>query len=256
MKPGLANAWTLKDGEEPPLAAHLVTPRRGYIHHGLYVGNGRIIHYPGLIRGFRLRAVEEVSLEQFARGRPVAVRADSNRRFDREDVVRRARSRLGENRYHIIRNNCEHFCEWCLSGVSRSRQLESVLGRLGATGHCDHGRNSNLGPSRAQSDIPSELAPPSSPASSCLFTVPVDRCHSAVHQEIAPGRGGLEVCGAVFFFSLPIPIFVATAGLQSACIHSLASATLWKNRTLTPRFLATVSANTLCSKLRSAEVST
>ena len=128
----LANAWTLKEGEDPPLAAHLVTPRRGYVHHGVYVGNGRIIHYPGLIRGLHRRAVEEVSLAEFARGRPVAVRTDSRTRFDREDVVRRARSRLGENRYHIIRNNCEHFCEWCLSGVSRSRQLESLMGRMGA----------------------------------------------------------------------------------------------------------------------------
>jgi hypothetical protein len=129
---GLANAWTLEAGEEPPLAAHLVTPRCGYIHHGLYVGHGRIIHYPGLVGCFRRRAVEEVSLEEFARGRPVGVRTDSNPHFDREDVVLRARARLGENRYHIIRNNCEHFCEWCLSGVSRSRQLESLLGRLGA----------------------------------------------------------------------------------------------------------------------------
>ena len=130
---GLGTAWTLREGEEPPLAAHLVTPRRGYIHHGLYVGHGRIIHYPGLVGCLRRRAVEEVSLGEFARGRPIAVRTDSNPRFDREDVVRRARSRLGENRYHIIRNNCEHFCEWCLSGVSRSRQLESLPGRVGAT---------------------------------------------------------------------------------------------------------------------------
>ena len=130
---GFANAWTLGEGEEPPLAAHLVTPRRGYIHHGLYVGHGRIIHYPGLVGYLRRRAVEEVSLREFARGRPIAVRIDSHPRFDREEVVLRARSRLGENRYDIIRNNCEHFCEWCLSGVSRSRQLESLPGRLGAT---------------------------------------------------------------------------------------------------------------------------
>lgn len=129
---GLANAWLLREGEEPPLAAHLVTPRRGYIHHGLHVGRGRIIHYPGLVGCFRRRAVEEVSLEEFARGRPIGVRTDSNPRFDCEDVVLRARARLGENRYHILRNNCEHFCEWCLSGVSRSRQLDSLLGRLGA----------------------------------------------------------------------------------------------------------------------------
>jgi len=28
----------LVPGEEPPLAAHLVTPRSLYFHHGLYVG--------------------------------------------------------------------------------------------------------------------------------------------------------------------------------------------------------------------------
>jgi Lecithin retinol acyltransferase len=129
---GLANAWTLREGEEPPLAAHLVTPRRGYIHHGLYVGDGRIIHYPGLVGGLRRRAVEEVSVEEFARGRPVAVRMDSQPRFAGVEAVLRARSRLGENRYDIIRNNCEHFCEWCLNGVGRSRQLESLPARLGA----------------------------------------------------------------------------------------------------------------------------
>ena len=131
-KTGLANAWPLRAGEELPLAAHLVTPRRGYIHHGLYVGHGRIIHYPGLVGCFRRRAVEEVSLEEFARGRPIGVRRDSNPHFDREDVVLRARGRLGENRYDILSNACEHFCEWCLRGVSRSRQLESLLGLLGA----------------------------------------------------------------------------------------------------------------------------
>ena len=126
---GTMEQVTLTAGEEPPFAAHLVTPRRGYIHHGLYVGNGRIIHYPGLVRGLRRRAVEEVSLEEFARGRPVAVRMDSQPRFAGVEAVRRARSRLGENRYHIIRNNCEHFCEWCVHGRNRSLQIEQWLER-------------------------------------------------------------------------------------------------------------------------------
>jgi hypothetical protein len=42
-------------------------------------------------------------------------------------VIRRARSRLGENRYRLLRNNCEHFCEWCVHGISRSLQVERVL---------------------------------------------------------------------------------------------------------------------------------
>jgi Lecithin retinol acyltransferase len=39
--------------EEPPLACHLVTPRTLYNHHGIYVGNGRVIHYAGLAHGLR-----------------------------------------------------------------------------------------------------------------------------------------------------------------------------------------------------------
>jgi len=47
-------------------------------------------------------------------------------------VVARARSRLGENRYRLTTNNCEHFCEWCLSGESRSEQVERIVRRAHA----------------------------------------------------------------------------------------------------------------------------
>jgi Lecithin retinol acyltransferase len=33
--------------------AHLTSPRRGYLHHGIYVGAGRVIHYGGFNRPFR-----------------------------------------------------------------------------------------------------------------------------------------------------------------------------------------------------------
>jgi len=29
--------------------------------------------------------------------------------------------------YRLLTNNCEHFCNWCLSGVSRSAQVEGRL---------------------------------------------------------------------------------------------------------------------------------
>ncbi|MBP4061169.1 lecithin retinol acyltransferase family protein [Aeromonas sp. Prich7-2] len=35
-----------------PIGAHLVTPRTGYDHHGIYVGNGKVVHYAGFARGF------------------------------------------------------------------------------------------------------------------------------------------------------------------------------------------------------------
>jgi hypothetical protein len=39
-------------------------------------------------------------------------------------VVARARSRLGEERYRTLSNNCEHFCTWCIHGENRSCQVE------------------------------------------------------------------------------------------------------------------------------------
>ena len=117
-------------GEQPiPLGAHLLTSRRGYRHHGIHVGNGRVVHYAGLSSAWRRGPVEEVSLEQFAAGRPVQVKPARNPRYSSAQIVARARSRLGENRYRITSNNCEHFCEWCVAGEPRSEQVEKFLAR-------------------------------------------------------------------------------------------------------------------------------
>jgi hypothetical protein len=85
------------------------------------------VHYGALARQFRRAPVEEVSLAFFAHGHTVFVRPHTAPRFDCHEVIRRARSRLAENRYGLLRNNCEHFCEWCVQGVSRSLQVERAL---------------------------------------------------------------------------------------------------------------------------------
>jgi hypothetical protein len=35
--------------------------------------------------------------------------------------------RLGENRYHVLTNICEHFCEWCVHGGHRGYQVDEVV---------------------------------------------------------------------------------------------------------------------------------
>ena len=113
--------------QEPPLGSHLVTPRRGYLHHGIYVGARKVVHYSGLAHGLRHGPVEEVPLARFACGQRVWVRSGPPRAFDVEDVICRARSRVGEDRYRLLTNNCEHLCEWCLRGKARSLQVEAWL---------------------------------------------------------------------------------------------------------------------------------
>jgi hypothetical protein len=113
-----------------PLGAHLVSPRRGYLHHGVYAGNGRVIHYGGFHRLLTSRPVEEISLEEFTLGRGLKVKPWVAPKFSGTDVVERARSRIGENRYRLFSNNCEHFTEWCIGGTSRSPQLEALKARV------------------------------------------------------------------------------------------------------------------------------
>ncbi|EIF35029.1 NC domain protein [Burkholderia sp. Ch1-1] len=110
-----------------PVGAHLVTQRRGYEHHGIYVGNGRVVHYAGFASSAHRGPVEEVELEQFAAGHPLSIRSTPSARYVGDEAVRRARSRLGENHYRLLTNNCEHFCSWCLLGESRSEQVHCCL---------------------------------------------------------------------------------------------------------------------------------
>jgi hypothetical protein len=96
----------------------------------VYAGNGRVIHYGGFSRFLRSSPVEEVSLESFTLGHGLEVKPWIAPRFNGDQVVERARSRLGEDRYRLWSNNCEHFAEWCIGGRSRSRQVEALIGVL------------------------------------------------------------------------------------------------------------------------------
>lgn len=101
------------DGQEPKTGDHLKVFRGVYTHHGIYIGNGRVIHY-------LLKNVQSDSLETFADGAKIRIvpSSESPVQFSPQEIVNRARSRLGEDKYNLIFNNCEHFARWCRSGDS------------------------------------------------------------------------------------------------------------------------------------------
>jgi hypothetical protein len=110
-----------------PLGAHIVTPRLWYTHHGIYVGAGKVVHYQGLASSLRSGPVAMVSLAEFTHGHPVRAQGEVDMAYSGIEVVARACSRLGEDAYDVLRNNCEHFCSWCLTGSARSPQVERLL---------------------------------------------------------------------------------------------------------------------------------
>ena len=109
------------------IGAHLVTKRPGYLHHGIYIGNGRVIHYAGLSRGLGRGPVEVVSIELFAAGFGFEVVQHPRARYTGLEVARRAASRLGEKNYRLFTNNCEHLCLWCVPGHGKSEQVDACM---------------------------------------------------------------------------------------------------------------------------------
>ena len=79
------------------------------------------------MRGLRAGPIEAVSIEQFTQGRALRVLLESSPCFSSAEIVQRALSRIGEDHYHVLTNNCEHFCEWCLRGEHRSYQVDRWL---------------------------------------------------------------------------------------------------------------------------------
>lgn len=108
---------------------HVAVSRGAYTHHGISVGHGRVIHYSGEVARKTDASICEVSLERFAAGGEVYV-VRSSARFEREEIVRRARSRIGERDYSVVANNCEHFARWCREGNHRSSQVERASERV------------------------------------------------------------------------------------------------------------------------------
>lgn len=117
---------------------HLVSPRyiKGrniYDHHGIYVGDGKVIHYSGKAGGFADVGgkVERVELDAFSHGQEVRVKPHLERMYTPAQAVERAESLLSENDYNLIKNNCEHLVVWCIQGKHASEQIDSRRRLLG-----------------------------------------------------------------------------------------------------------------------------
>ncbi len=87
-------------------------------HHGLYVGEGKVIHLSrensGIVRS---------SLSYFSDGNKIRMKRHApkpNRAIDR------AEDYLGEDGYCLFSNNCEQFVNYCIKGVKRSNQVSNA----------------------------------------------------------------------------------------------------------------------------------
>ncbi len=117
------------------------------------------------INAINAEIVERTSLETFARGGKIYVvrHVEVGFSFIPDVVVERALSRLGEQKYNLLFNNCEHFATWCKTGISKSQQIEEfipIITHLQAVGLYEPLKKSLIGadPNNAQTLLKGALS--------------------------------------------------------------------------------------------------
>ena len=104
------------------IGMHLKSSRTIYSHHGIYIGDGKVIHYSGLAEGLSFGRIEVTTLNEFSGTTGYEIIKHDNIKYSSHEIVKRAKSRLQEDAYHLLTNNCEHFANWCIEGNHNSKQ--------------------------------------------------------------------------------------------------------------------------------------
>ncbi len=115
------------------LGDHIMINRGGYMHHGIYVGDSKVVHFKGdadkKLIGVEQPIIIMESVYDFgAPDRTRVVEYDEDiKLLSVKETVSRALHKIGSTDYHLMFNNCEHFAIWCKTGRHESTQVDETL---------------------------------------------------------------------------------------------------------------------------------
>ena len=123
--------WTLDE----PKFGDIIRIKLGSIYHlGIYVSDDEVIQFglppTTLDRDLKTVFVCATDINVFLCGKFLEVgvpdKQEKKKMRSPEEIVKIARSRIGEGGYNILYNNCEHFVNQCAFGTSACEQIESI----------------------------------------------------------------------------------------------------------------------------------
>jgi hypothetical protein len=112
---------------------HIYVQTPTFTHHGIYCGDGYVIHFDGHGKYLGTARIRKDTLEHFCSPFPVSEISV----FEQcapglaDEVMRKAESLLGKGEYHLLARNCEHFASYCITGRWESKQVSKQLDKLG-----------------------------------------------------------------------------------------------------------------------------
>jgi len=110
---------------------HIYVRRNGllYSHHGIYAGEGTVIHFKGEDKEKRDPSVILNKIKSFLNGGKLR-RRNYKKRLPHVESVRIAREHLSKKGYSLPGNNCEHFATYCATGKKKSKQVRRTMGSI------------------------------------------------------------------------------------------------------------------------------
>jgi hypothetical protein len=110
---------------------HIYVRRKGFLysHHGIYAGEGTVIHFKGTVKEKKDPIVIITDIGNFLNNGKLRRRNYKNR-LPPAETMRVAKDHLSKKGYSLTFNNCEHFSTYCVTGKKRSRQVRGVVGGI------------------------------------------------------------------------------------------------------------------------------
>jgi len=112
------------------IGIHIYIKKVGYTHHGIYIGNNQVIHYSGFHEFAKKGNISLTSLSEFSNENKIEIYHSSllkGKKYSNDEIVQRAKERVGENNYNLLFNNCEHFANYCTHGDDFSMQSSGTV---------------------------------------------------------------------------------------------------------------------------------
>ncbi len=124
--------------EKSPKSGDIIRTKVSFYHHyGIFISEDEVIQFglpndPG--KPSDSICVLASDIDTFLSGGELQTaepdKEESKKLRSKEEIIKIARSRIGEKGYDILHNNCEHFVNECAFGESRSTFLSDVRKRL------------------------------------------------------------------------------------------------------------------------------
>ena len=127
--------WVL---EKLEIGDHIRVKRPYYYHHGVYVGDGMVIHFTGeqndSISEPEKVLVRKTTIEFFANGTIVEKAKlsflEKRHAKNRKIVVKAAEKAVGEGNYDFLHNNCEDFANRVCYNKKLSSQIDDIKDKM------------------------------------------------------------------------------------------------------------------------------